>query len=166
MPHEMKALSYLLTAVLSFLLLTGAYSQNSLHEFVANLEGCWIANPGADLEEEPLFIQLDRSGVEGDHVKVYISEYCQEGGVDFLLFELKGGQLAYFSGLVEGEFRDVNRIGFIYLRPKLVGGELLLTYEAEETEYSHYQYQELYRLFTPMEILPTEALALKSFVLP
>jgi hypothetical protein len=124
--------------------------EDQLRAFVNKIKGTWITdfqfneNLGEELPE--LLIHINPSWVEKNQVKIVVSEYCQDGLADFLVFELQDDKLIYVGASKKGCSFDLCRLDFIYLRPETQEGDTMLTYEAQETEYANYQYLRLRRM--------------------
>lgn len=126
--------------------------------YIQPIAGTWIAEtqlealPASDLSYQALdrlsyfALHIDPANIRGDEIRITVTEYCQPALAQYLHFQLVGDRLEYTGASFDDWSFDMTRIDFMYLSYVAEGTELVLSFEAMETEMQNYQLIRMVRL--------------------
>lgn len=124
-------------------------ASNDLFIYIQRLEGSWLSLREDDKDD--LWIRIHTNGIEGDKVKIFVSEYCRLGIANYLIFELYQNSLCYVAA-VDGDciYRPIY-LDFAEIRYEIIDEEVVLLYESVEAEKENYILRRLVRTHDPSE---------------
>jgi hypothetical protein len=91
-------------------------------------------------------LHIDPTQIRGDEIRIAVTEYCQPELAQYIHFRLAGDRLEYTGASFDDWSFDMTRIDFMYLSYVAEGDELILSFEAMETEMQNYQLIRMVRL--------------------
>lgn len=120
---------------------------DDLLSYIQKLEGNWIrlnSDPELDFVDD-FWIKIQTDWVEGDKVRIFVSEYCRLGIADYLLFELYEHSLCYIAAVDGAYIYQPLYLDFAELKYEIIDNELVLIYESVEAEKENYFRRRLVR---------------------
>lgn len=123
----------------------------AMEEYIEKIEGVWLSEHRDTQLDEPdrLWVELRSTWIYRDKVKVKVSEYCQEGMAEFLLFELLGNKLQYV-GAADGELNfNLRYLDFMEISYEIEEGEVVLYLESCEAEMQNHLNRRFNRIEEP-----------------
>lgn len=122
--------------------------RGAMEEYVEKIEGLWLSEHRDSELDEPdrLWVEVRRTWIFQDKVLIKVSEYCQPGIADYLVFKLTEDKLQYVAAK-DGEhtfsllYLDFMEIGF-----EIEEGEVILYFESCEAERENHLNRRLIRM--------------------
>lgn len=117
----------------------------AMEEYIEKIEGQWISVGQAD-QSDAIRVEVNRTWIYKDKVWIKVSEYCQPGIAEYLIFELKEDKLHYVAAAYGGHAFPLLYLDFMEILYTKEEGEEVLYLESSEAEMENHLNRRLIRV--------------------